>query len=573
MTTTEEETPMSTPNGSLSNPSGPKPAILIVDDDPTVLSAVARDLQPHYGDRFRTMRADSGIAALDTLKKLKLRDAPVALLLVDQRMPGMTGVEFLAQAIGLYPNVKRVLLTAYADTEAAIRAINEVQLDHYLMKPWDPPEENLYPVLDDVLYDWLAAYAPPFEGIRIVGTRWSAATFQIKDFLARNLFPYRSLDVERDAEARELLELAGADPRSLPVLVFPDGSALVQPSTTEVAERVGLETAATLPFYDLVIIGAGPSGLAGAVYGASEGLRTLVIEKQAPGGQAGTSSRIENYLGFPSGLSGADLARRGVTQAKRLGAEFMTGEVTGLCAEGQYRIVQLADGTRISAQSVLLATGVSYRRLSAPGISELEGAGIYYGGALSEAMMTRDEDVIIVGGANSAGQAAIHFANYARCVRLLVRGDSLNGGMSQYLIERIEATPNIEVWPGSSITEAIGNGRLEALRIARAELGDERIVPASSVFIFIGAKPMTDWIESQIALDPQGYVLTGPDLERAPDNPLRWPLKREPFLLETNLPGVFVAGDLRHRSMKRIASATGEGAMAIHFVHQYLSTL
>lgn len=570
---------MSTPNGSPTSRAGQKPAILIVDDDPTVLTAVARDLQPHYGDRFRTLRADSGAAALDTLKKLRLRDAPVALLLVDQRMPGMTGVEFLAEAVELYPDVKRVLLTAYADTEAAIRAINEVQLDHYLMKPWDPPEDNLYPVLDDVLYDWLAAYTPPFEGIRVVGTRWSAATFQIKDFLARNLFPYRSLDVERDDEARELLELAGAGARNLPVLFFPDGSALIQPTTTEVANRVGLETAATLPFYDLVIVGAGPSGLAGAVYGASEGLRTLVIEKQAPGGQAGTSSRIENYLGFPSGLSGADLARRGVTQAKRLGAEFMTGEVTGLCADGQYRIVQLADGTQISTQAVLLATGVSYRRLSAPGIAELEGAGIYYGGALSEAIMTKDEDVFIVGAANSAGQAAVHFANYARCVRMLVRGDSLaKGGMSQYLIDRIEGTPNIEVWPGSSIVEAIGNGRLEALRIANAERGDEQIVPASSVFIFIGAKPMTAWVDGQFALDPQGYILTGSDLERAPypqagAHPLRWPLKREPFTLETNIPGVFVAGDLRHRSMKRIASATGEGAMAIHFVHQYLSTL
>ncbi|CAN5588629.1 FAD-dependent oxidoreductase [soil metagenome] len=565
---------MSTPNGSLSNRTGQKPVILLVDDEPAVLAAVARDLQPHYGDRFRTLRADSGAAALETLRRLKLRETPVALLLVDQRMPGMTGVEFLTEAIKLYPDVKRVLLTAYADTEAAIRAINEVELDHYLMKPWDPPEENLYPVLDDALYDWLAVYAPPFEGIRIIGTRWSADTFQTKDFLARNLIPYRSLDVERDAEASELLELAGVEPRELPVLIFPDGSTLVRPSTSELASRIGLETAASLPSYDVVIVGAGPSGLAAAVYGSSEGLRTLVIEKQAPGGQAGTSSKIENYLGFPAGLSGADLARRGTTQAKRLGAEFLTGEVVGIRTDGQYRIVQLADGCEISTQALILATGVDYNKLRAPGIEKYEGAGVYYGGALSEAIATRGEDVFIVGGANSAGQAAIHFANYANCVRMLVRGSSLPGsGMSQYLVDRIDETPNIEVWLNSSVVEAHGNDHLESLRIANSQTGSEQIVPASSVFIFIGAKPVTHWLDGQLAQDPQGYLLTGPDLDRDPANPLRWPLKREPFVLETNIPGTFVAGDLRHRSRKRIASATGEGAMAIHFVHQYLSTL
>ncbi len=560
-------------SGSPATPTVQKPVFLIVDDEPTVLAAVSRDLQPHYGDRFRILRADSGAVALETLRALKLREIPVALLLVDQRMPGMTGIEFLTEAIELYPDVKRVLLTAYADTEAAIRAINEVRLDHYLMKPWDPPEENLYPVLDDVIYDWLAAYAPPFDGIRIIGTRWSASTFEIKDFLARNLFPYRSLDIEGDNEARGLLELANANPRDLPVLLFPDGSALVQPTIGEVANRVGLETAATLPFYDLVIVGAGPSGLAGAVYGASEGLRTLMIEKQAPGGQAGTSSRIENYLGFPAGLSGADLARRGVTQARRLGAELLTGEVVRLRTSGQYRILELADGSEVSTQTVLLATGVSYTRLTAPGVAELEGAGIYYGGALSEAMTTKGEDVYMVGGANSAGQAAIHFSGYARSVRMLVRGESLASGMSQYLIDRIESTPNIEVWPYSSVVEAIGEGRLEALRITNSQRNDEQTVPASSLFVFIGARPTIDWLDSQIALDRQGYVITGPDLDRLPENPVRWPLKREPFLLETNVPGVFVAGDLRHQSMKRIASATGEGAMAIHFVHQYLSTL
>lgn len=564
---------MSTPANNATGDAARKPVIMVVDDEPAVLAAVARDLQNHYADRFRILRSDSGAAALEALRKLKLRGAPVALLIVDQRMPGMTGVEFLKGAIEFYPDVKRILLTAYADTAVAIQAINDVQLDHYLMKPWDPPEEILYPVVDEVLFDWLAAYAPPFEGIRIVGTRWSAATFQVKDFLARNLLPYRSLDIERDEEAREFVKLTGADPLCLPLVIFPDGSHLVRPSITEVAARVGLETEATLPFYDLVIVGAGPSGLAGAVYGASEGLRTLVIEKQAPGGQAGTSSRIENYLGFPSGLSGADLARRAVTQAKRLGAEIMAGEVVGLRVQGQYRVVQLADGSEINAHAVLLATGVSYKRLSAPGINELEGAGIYYGGALSEAMMTKGEDVFIVGGANSAGQAAVHFANYARCVRMLERGDSLTRTMSQYLIDRIETTHNIEVWTNRSIVEAIGNGRLEALRIANSVTGEEQVVPASSVFIFIGARPLTDMFGGQLALDPQGYVLTGNDLDRAPDNPLRWPLQRDPYLLESSIPGVFVAGDLRHRSMKRIASATGEGAMAIHFVHQYLSTL
>ena len=565
---------MSTFNSSGRGTSGQRPVIFLVDDEPAVLAAVARDLQPHYGDRFRTLRATSGAQALDTLRTLKLRETPVALLLVDQRMPGMTGVEFLTEAIKLYPDVKRVLLTAYADTEAAIRAINDVELDHYLMKPWDPPEENLYPVLDDALDEWLAAYAPPFEGIRIVGTRWSAETFNAKDFLARNLVPYRSIDVEEDEEAAELLELTGADTRTLPVVIFPDGSSLIQPSTADLANKVGLETEASLPSYDVVIVGAGPSGLAAAVYGASEGLRTLVIEKQAPGGQAGTSSRIENYLGFPSGLSGADLARRGTSQARRLGAELLTGEVVKVRIEGQYRIIQLADGSEVSTQALILAMGVQYNRLRAPGIEEFEGAGVYYGGALSEAISTKGEDVYIVGGANSAGQAAMHFANYAKSVRIVVRGSSLpTSGMSQYLVDRIDETENIQVWLNSSVVEAVGDGRLEALKIVNSQTGEEKLYPASSLFIFIGARPSTDWLADQIALDRQGFVHTGPELSREPGDPQRWPLKREPFLLETNIPGIFVAGDLRHRSMKRIASATGEGAMAIHFVHRYLSTL
>jgi thioredoxin reductase (NADPH) len=551
-----------------------QPIILTVDDDPAVLATVARDLRARYGDRFQTLRADSGASALETLRQLKLRNTPVALLLVDQRMPGMTGVEFLSAAIALYPDVKRVLLTAYADTEVAIRAINDVRIDHYLLKPWDPPEQHLYPVLDDALESWLASYYPPFEGIRIVGHRWSAEAFQIKDFLARNLVPYQWLDIERDDAASELLEHARVDPRELPVVIFPDGSTLVRPAPAQVAARVGMATTAALPFYDLVIVGAGPAGLAAAVYGASEGLRTLLVERQAPGGQAGTSARIENYLGFPAGLSGADLTRRAVAQARRLGAEFLAGEVTGVRIDGPYRILQLADGSEISCHALLVATGVQYRRLDAPGIDRLLDAGVYYGGALSEAMATRGERVFIVGGANAAGQAAVYFAGYAGCVTMLVRGDSLaKSGMSQYLIDRIHDTPNIQVWPNTSVVEAIGDDHLEELKIAPTRGGVERIVPADSLFIFIGQIPVTGWLKDRVALDAAGFILTGPEMEEARNGVPRWPLPRQPFLLETNVPGVFAAGDIRHQSMKRIAAATGEGAMGIHFVHRYLSTL
>jgi thioredoxin reductase (NADPH) len=550
------------------------PAILIVDDDPGVLAAVTRDLQPRYGEHYRLLRADSGAGALETLRHLKLRNDPVSLLIVDQRMPGMTGIEFLTEAIALYPDVKRVLLTAYADTNAAISAINEVALDHYILKPWDPPQERLYPIVDDVLESWQSSYFPPFEGIRVIGPRWSAHTYQLKDFLARNLVPYQWLDVERNEEAQELINHAGVDPATLPVVIMTDGAVLVQPSQQDLASRIGLETTAARPFYDLIIVGGGPSGLAGAVYGSSEGLRTLLVERQAPGGQAGTSSRIENYLGFPSGLSGSDLASRAVAQAKRLGAEILVGDVVGLRTEGQYRIVQLASGTEISGHAVLITTGVSYRRLEAPGIEELHGAGIYYGGALSEAIETKDEEVFIVGGGNSAGQAAMHFANYASCVTILVRGDSLaKSGMSQYLINRIEETENIRIWFHTSIVKALGDGRLEALRLANSRTGDEQTVPADDLFIFIGAKPYTDWLNGLVGLDPAGYVLTGPDLDGRSNDVPRWPLERQPYLLETNIPGILAAGDIRHQSVKRIASATGEGSMAIHFVHRYLRTM
>jgi thioredoxin reductase (NADPH) len=550
------------------------PIILAVDDEPMTLGAVVRDLQSHYGGRFQIVRAESGSEALETMRQLRLRNRVIALFLVDQRMPEMTGTEFLEQAIGLYPDARRVLLTAYADTSVAIRAINDLRLDHYLLKPWDPPEEHLYPVLDDLLDDWLAGYVPPFEGVRLVGHRWSADAHNLKDFLSRNLVPFQWLDIERDEEAQLLMQQSGFERDAIPFVIFPEGDILVRPEQTEIAVRLGLETNALLPSYDLIIIGAGPAGLAGAVYGASEGLKTLVIERHAPGGQAGMSSRIENYLGFPSGLSGADLARRAVAQAKRLGAEILNAEAVGMRVEGQYRIVTLADGSELSCRALLVTAGVSYRQLEAPGIDRLRGAGVYYGGTLSEAQGIRGEDVYIVGGANSAGQAAVHFAGFARSVTILVRGDSLaKSGMSQYLVDRIEETENIHIRRNAEVVEAVGDDHLEALRLRNTVTGEEETVNAAAIFIFIGAKPYTSWLSHTIAVDPGGYVLTGPDMCQKLNGVPRWSLKRDPFLLETNIPGVFVAGDLRHRSMKRIASATGEGAMAIHFVHQYLSTL
>lgn len=550
-----------------------KPVVLTVDDDQEVLHAITRDIRSEYGERFRVIRVDSGVRALEILRQLKIANDPLALIVSDQRMPGMSGVEFLQEALTLYPNTKRALLTAYADIEAAIRAINDVHIDYYLTKPWDPPEQHLYPVVDELLDDWLASYVPPFEGIRLVGHRWSPAAFDLRYYLSRNLVPYEWLDVEQNPAARELMAQAGLADADLPTVVFPDGTVLVKPNHQQVAEKVGLRTHAEMPYYDLIIVGAGPAGLAAAVYGSSEGLRTLVVEREAPGGQAGTSSRIENYLGFPAGLSGADLARRGVTQAQRLGAEFLAGEVKSLRIEENYKILQLADGSEVSCLALLIATGVNYRKLDAPGIAALTGAGVYYGGALSEAISTRGEDVYIAGGANSAGQAAMHFAKYARTVTLVVRGDSIAKSMSQYLVDQIEATPNIHVMVQSEIIEALGAERLTSLRIIHRDTGETETVPANALFIFIGARPETEWLAEHIALDPQKFVLTGPDLSPAKSIPRRWPLQREPFWLEASVPGIFVAGDVRHRSMKRIASATGEGAMAIHFVHQYLGGL
>jgi thioredoxin reductase (NADPH) len=545
------------------------PVIIAVDDDLGVLHAVERDLNGHYSGRFRILAAASGESALEALRELKVRGDQVALLLVDQRMPGMSGIEFVALALELFPDVKRVLLTAYADTEAAIHAINDVQIDYYLLKPWDPPEERLYPVLDDLLEDWLAAFRPPFEGVRVVGHRWSAVSHQLKDFLGRNQVPYQWLDVEISDEARAVAEAAG-EGAGLPLVVLPDGGIMQAPSIAEVAVRIGMSKKADLPYYDLVVVGAGPAGLAAAVYGASEGLHTLLVEAEAPGGQAGMSSRIENYLGFPSGLSGGDLARRGLTQARRLGAEILTPQqVTTLRVEGGYKILSFAGGEEVNARALLLSGGVSYRRLNAPGADRFTGAGVYYGAALSEAASVAGEDIHIVGGANSAGQAAVFFSAHARTVTILVRGASIEGAMSQYLVERIHATANITVAVRSEVARLDGTDHLESVTIRNIATGEEQPVPATAMFVFIGAVPHTDWLGGVVARDERGFILTGPDL--AEHDLTEWSLDRRPHLLEASVPGVFAAGDVRHGSIKRVASAVGEGSVAVMFVHRYLA--
>ena len=555
-----------------------RPVLLAVDDDPGVGRAVQRDLRRRYGEKFQVVGADSGPAALDVLDQLALRGQGVALLLADQRMPGMEGVDFLELAMDKAPAAKRVLLTAYADTNAAIKAINDVKLDHYLTKPWDPPEENLYPVVDDLLTDWEADMRQRESegGVRVVGHRFSQESHAIRDFLARNLVPYRWLDVERDQEAQRLLDASGAAGDRLPVVVFEDGSHLEVPDTLAVAERVGITTSAREDFYDLVIVGGGPAGLAAAVYGASEGLETVLIEREAPGGQAGTSSRIENYLGFPSGLSGADLTRRATTQATHFGAEVLTvREVAGLEARGPARVVRLADGTELASHAIVVATGVAYRKLDVPGADRLAGRGIYYGAARSEALTCTNEEVVIVGGANSAGQAAVFLSKFAARVTVLYRGPSLEASMSSYLIRQIEDIPTIEVHTQAQVTEAHGDDHLEAITITTPDGAERR--EASSLFIFIGAQPRTDWLDGSVARDSRGFVLSGPDVTGAMANggggAPRWSQRRDPYLLETSLPGVFVAGDVRHQSIKRVASAVGEGSMAVQFVHQYLGEL
>src|SRR6202049_290503 len=551
-----------------------KPAILTIDDDPDVLSAIERDLRRHYSDRFRVLRAESGKAALDLMRRLQQRNDAVALLLVDHRMPEMNGVETLLEAIKLYPNAKRVLLTAYADTDAAIKAINDVQLNHYLLKPWDPPEQQLYPVLDDLLDDWSADFHPPFEGVRVLGTRWSSKSYDIRNFLARNQVPYQWLDAdaaEREPEVKRLMASLKREELKLPLVFFPGGDCLPEPSSQQLAEKLGLRTRAGLEFYDLAILGGGPAGLAAAVYGASEGLHTVMVEREAPGGQAGMSSRIENYLGFPSGLSGADLARRAVLQAQRFGVEILVQEACGVRTEGPYRIMKLADGSEISCHALMIATGVQWRRLPAPGIDRLQGAGIYYGGGATEALSCKGEIVYVVGGANSAGQAAMNFARYAERVIILVRGESLSSTMSQYLIDQIQETPNIQLWTHAGVAEAHGETHLEEISVLCSDTNKTERVPASAMFIFIGALPRTDWLVNLVERDERGFLLTGPDLIRDGQRPKGWVLDRDPFLLETNVPGIFAVGDVRHGSVKRVASGVGEGSVAVQFIHQYLS--
>jgi thioredoxin reductase (NADPH) len=551
------------------------PVILVVDDEPAVLRAVERELRGHFGADHTVVAAGSGEAALDVIRRLALRETPIALLLVDQRMPGMTGIELLAASLELAPDAKRVLLTAYADTDVAIRAINEIRLDQYLQKPWDPPDERLFPVLDDLLADWRATFRPAFEGIRLVGHRWSARAHEIKDYLARNLVPYRWVDVETDPEAARLAAAAGIDPGRDPLLVFPDGSHLLAPANEAIAEKVGLRTRPGLRSYDLVIVGAGPAGLAAAVYGASEGLRTLLLEREAPGGQAGTTSRIENYLGFPSGLSGADLTRRAVAQASRLGAEVLTSRgATALRLEDRYRLVTLDDGDEIACEALIVATGVQYRRLEVAGIDPLVGIGIFYGAAITEALAFRDRRVAVVGGGNSAGQAAVYLAGFATEVTLLVRSGNLEAGMSAYLIDQLRARPNVAVRLNASVAAVRGTDSLEEITIEDAAAGTRDSVPMDALFLFIGALPRTEWLAGILERDAAGFVVTGSALSRASDGRVPgWALAREPFLLETNVPGIFAAGDVRSRSVKRIAAGVGEGSMAVQFVHQHLAGL
>jgi len=546
-----------------------RPILLAVDDDVSVLEAVVQDLRREYGAGYRVLRAASGQAALDTLDQLRERDEPVALIISDQRMPGMTGVEFLERARSIYPEARRVLLTAYADTEAAIRAINSARIHYYLNKPWDPPEEKLYPVLNDLLDDWKSGYKPHFEGLRVIGHRWMLRDHKVRNFLSRNHIPYRWLDVVDNEEVGKLLHDGKIQTDRLPVLLFPDGSVLVDPELDAIAAQVGLSTQATQDFYDVVVVGAGPAGLAAAVYGASEGLKTVVIEPEAPGGQAGSSSRIENYLGFPAGISGSDLGRRAHTQATRFGAEFVMQRAAGLRIDGQYRFVQLADGREIASHTVLLCPGVQYRKLEVPGAEELTGRGIYYGAALVEAVACKGEEVYIVGGANSAGQAALYFAKYASKVTMLVRGEGLSATMSKYLIDEIGDTSNIVVEARTQVVEAKGGDRLEGLRL-RGPAGEYE-APASSLFIFIGAAPVTAWLPQFVLRDSNGFVLAGGDLRGDVRTAEVWHEERAPLLLESSGPGVFVAGDVRHGSVKRVASAVGEGSIAVQLVHQYLA--
>ena len=548
----------------------PKPVILAVDDDISVLEAVVQDLRRQYGERYRILRAGSGQAALDTCEQLNKRGDAVALIVSDQRMPGMTGVTLLERVQEIYPEAKRTLLTAYADTEAAIQAINSARIHYYLTKPWDPPEERLYPVLNDLLEAWGSGHKPRYEGLKVVGARWSAEDHLVRDFLSRNQVPFKWVDPEKaDGDAAVLLEKYGVKDTKLPAVLFPDGTALSQPKLPELAARVGLKTSAESDFYDLVILGGGPAGLAAAVYGSSEGLKTLLVEPQAPGGQAGSSSRIENYLGFPAGVSGEDLARRATTQATRFGTEFITQSATGIGSKDQYHHIRLGDGREVSCRVCLLSTGVRWRRLEVPGAERLLNAGVYYGATLSEAPTCSNEEIYIVGGANSAGQAAVHFAKFARKVTMLVRAPSLVAGMSKYLIDQIAGTSNIVVETGAQVSELAGDKHLECIAVTKDGQVSRRL--ASSLFSFIGAAPETGWLPECVLRDERGFVLAGPDLRKSGKLPAWWGDERDPYLLETSVPGIFVAGDVRFGSVKRVASSVGEGSIAVQFMHQYLA--
>jgi thioredoxin reductase (NADPH) len=550
-----------------------KPVILTVDDEPDVLNAIERDLYSHFRTSYRIVKAGSGQQALKVVEELKQRGANIALFMVDERMPTMTGMEFLRDAMQLYPEARKVLLTAYADTETAIKAINEIKLDHYLTKPWDPPSERLYPALDDLLDEWSAHDRPRFEGVRVAGTVQSAESFAIKDFLSSNLFPYQWVDLDRDSSMRELAAKHSPNLEKLPIVFLPDGSVLVQPDVRTLAERVGMQFKPKMPFYDLIVIGGGPAGLAGAVYGASEGLRTILLECKAPGGQAGTSSKIENYLGFPQGLSGAELARRAVTQAKRFGAEIVAPqEIVEIRRDDPYRVVKLSDGSELSSKSIILATGMETRQLDVPGIDKLLGAGVYYGAARTEAAAVRGQDVIIVGGANSAGQGAMFFSEHARKVYMVVRGGSLTASMSQYLVDRIQRTKNVEVLLNSKVTGVSGEQRLGGVTVTDAS-GASSDIPVCGLFVFIGTRPRTEVVANLLRRDERGFILTGPDLMRDGKRPADWMPPRDPFPFETSVPGIFAAGDARRGSEKRVASAVGEGSAAVRLVHSYLETV
>lgn len=549
-----------------------KPMIFAIDDDHAVIRAIERDLRKYYGKEYRVMTAQSGEESLESLSKLKLKNEVVALFVSDQRMPGISGVDFLVRAKDIYPEAKRVLLTAYSDTDSAIKAINEVQLDYYLMKPWDPPQEKLYPVLNDLLDEWHASYKPDFDGIRLVGYQWSPHSHAIKEYLAGNLVPYLWLDVELHDKAGELLSISGIENKDLPAAFFEDGSYLTNPDFTSLARKLGLRSEASQEIYDVVIIGAGPAGLAAAVYGASEGLKTLLVEKKAPGGQAGTSSMIENYLGFPSGLSGAELTRRAITQATRLGAEFLTPqEVVDIQLKDMYKILKLSDGKEINALSLIIASGVDYRRLDAEHVNDFTGAGIYYGSSRTEAHACKGRDVYIVGGGNSAGQSAMYLSKFAKRVFIIIRSESLSSSMSQYLIEQISRTENIFVLSKTRVVEVMGDGRLEGMVIEELDTGEKRTVETQSLFIFIGMRPFTDWIKLDLIKNDKGYIETGRDLLNYENFKSIWKLERTPYLLESSIPGIFAAGDVRSGAMNRVASAVGEGSMAIKFIHEYIN--